>query len=90
MLTREAGRSCDNRAVASHRFDFDPDSPAARKLLRAARAAEPVEVEITKGLFVHDRAYGPAYGPGDRVVIAKALAERLIAEGSARRFPPSS
>lgn len=85
MLTPGSGPPCDNRAVASHRFGFDPNSPAARKLLRAARAAEPVEIEITKGLFVHDRAYGPAYGPGDRVVVGKDLAERLIAEGSARR-----
>lgn len=70
---------------------FDPDSPGAQKLLRAARAAaDEVDVVITKGFFVdHEASCRPiARGVGERLTLQRRLAEVLIAEGAAEPAVP--
>ncbi len=67
---------------------FDPNSPGAQKLLRAAHAAaDQVDVVITKGFFLdHDDNCRPIpRGVGERLTIQRPLAEVLIAEGTAER-----
>ena len=67
---------------------FDPDSPGAQKLLRAAQAAaDQVDVIITKGFVLdHDDNCRPIpRGVGERVTLQRRLAEVLIAEGTAQR-----
>ncbi len=73
---------------AAHRWGFDPNQPAAKKLLRNARAhaeAGELEVEIMRrtGYIGHvDRICLP----GDRVRLPKSYADGLVEKGFARRF----
>lgn len=65
---------------------FDPNSPGAQKLLRAAiAAADEVDIVITKGFFLdHDDNCRPLpRGVGERLTLQRRLAEVLIAEGAA-------
>lgn len=67
---------------------FDPNSPGAQKLLRAATAAaDQVEVVITKGFFLdHDDSCRPIpRGVGERLAMPRRVAEVLLAEGTAER-----
>ena len=65
---------------------FDPNSPGAQKLLRAARiAADQVDVVITKGFFLDhdDDCVANPRGVGERLTLQRRVAEALIAEGTA-------
>ena len=74
--------------AARKRLAFDPRSPGARKLAEAARASEPVEVEISEATLdiVGERGVqrGLHREPGDRVTVTKPKAEAWIAAGLAR------
>ncbi len=61
---------------------FDPNSPGARRLMATARASVPVDIVMTKGMYV--RA-DEVYVEGDRLTAPKALADQLIASGAAAR-----
>ncbi len=67
---------------AAHRWGFDPNQPGVKHLFEARASAdeEEVEVEITKG---HVSKW---YGPGERVMLPKSRADRLVERGFARRF----
>jgi len=73
---------------AEEDLPFDPRSPGARRLLRAAHdAADQVEVVMTKGFFLEHDDHGRAVPRlvGDEVTLQRRLADVLIRQGAARR-----
>ena len=75
------------RTVPAERpLPFDPNSPGARTLIAAARASVPVDIVMTKGMYVRG---DEVFVEGDRLIAPKALADQLIASGAAARSSSS-
>src|SRR5215207_496716 len=88
VFRRWTRRLTMTRRVPAGKPPFDPNTPGARKLLRAAQAAaDQVDVVMTKGFFLeYDDSRQPIpRGVGDRLTLQRQLAEVLIAEGAAKR-----
>lgn len=68
-------------AVPAPTFGFDPRSAGARRLLRTAQGAAPVEVVITDAGHIID---SHIYGRGEVVSVSKRYARQLVDHGLAR------
>lgn len=68
-------------AVAASSFGFDPRSAGARRLLRTAQAAAPVEVVLTDAGHIID---SHIYGRGEIVSVSEAYARQLVDHSLAR------